>query len=216
MNADSINVNFENLNVSLGIVSTNLSDKKPLIFKSLRNQAHGMKHSFVPGFGNSLAKAIQSSCSAYPFFEPVDIEIDKHITKKVIDGGFVANNPSLYALVDLKESLKISENRIKFISIGTGNYPESYPFYSYPQGLFLYPNLEMISMQFSSNSNAIEVLFKLMSKNIHSLRINDTFNQPELSTSLFESDTKKLNVLFGKGKDSFASSEKEFRAILEL
>ena len=36
-------------NVGLGIVSTNLKETRPLIFKNLPALAHGLKHSFEPG-----------------------------------------------------------------------------------------------------------------------------------------------------------------------
>lgn len=205
---------FSSIEVGLGIVGTNISDNKPIIFKSLPGQAHAMKHTFKPGFGQTIATAVQASCSAYPFFDSKKIEVDEMIFKDVIDGGFVANNPALYALIDLQGPLKIANEDIRFLSIGTGTYPEKYPIYAIPQGAFLIPNLKMISMQFTANSNSVEVVFKLLSKNIKSVRINETFAQPELTTSLFESRSKVLQLLLSKGKDSFVSQEKEISDLL--
>lgn len=206
---------FNSISVGLGIVGTNQSDNKPIIFKSLPGQAHGMKHTFKPGFGQTIATAVQASCSAYPFFDPKKVEVDDKIFKDVIDGGFVANNPALYALIDLQGPLKIPNEDIRFLTIGTGTYPEKYPVYAIPQGAFLIPNLKMISMQFASNSNSIEVVFKLLSKNIKSVRVNETFAHPELTTSLFESRPAVLDLLLSKGKDSFVNQEKEITDLLK-
>lgn len=208
------NNDFSAVSVGLGVVATNSNENKPIVFKSLPVQAHGMKHSFKPGFGLSIAEAVQGSCSAYPFFNSKKLKIDDHIFKDVIDGGFVANNPALYALIDVRESLKIANENVRFLSIGTGTYPEAYPLYAYPQGIFLKPNLKMISMQFSANSNSAEIVFRLLSKNIYSVRVNETFAQPELTTSLFESRSNILELLLSKGKDSFAGQEDEITKLL--
>lgn len=206
---------IENTGIGLGIVGTNMVDNKPLIFKSLPNQAHGMKHTFKPGFGQTIAVAVQASCSAYPFFTPKKVKTDDKIFKDVIDGGFVANNPSLYALIDLRGSLNIPEEDIRVLTVGTGTYPEKYPIYAYPQGIFLKPNLKMISMQFAANSNSAEIVFKLLSKNIKSVRVHETFAHPELATSLFESRINVLELLLSKGKESFVNQEKQITELLQ-
>ena len=41
--------------------------EKPMIFKADVAQAHGRQNTFVPGFGCTIADAVQASCSAYPF-----------------------------------------------------------------------------------------------------------------------------------------------------
>jgi hypothetical protein len=37
-----------------------------MIFKGSVQQAHGSRGAFVPGFGVSIADAVQASCSAFP------------------------------------------------------------------------------------------------------------------------------------------------------
>lgn len=205
---------FSSVPVGLGVVATNKTDNQAMVFKSLLGQAHGMKHTFKPGFGRTIAEAVQSSCSAYPFFDSKKIFVDEHISKDVIDGGFVANNPALYALVDVRESLKIPSENVRFLTIGTGVYPEKYPVYAATQGIFLKPNLKLISMQFTSNANSVETVFRLLSKDIMSVRINETFAQPKLGTSLFESDLAKLQLLLAKGKESFVKFEGQITNLL--
>ena len=63
------NRKFTDLKTGIGIVATRWDFEKPMIFKTDVKQAHGRESTFVPGFGCSIADAVQASCSAYPFFE---------------------------------------------------------------------------------------------------------------------------------------------------
>lgn len=92
---------FENTTVSdfkipIGIVSTSWKDERPLIFKALREQAHGSVGSFVPFFGVSVADAVVASCSAYPYFRTHKVTKSNGDSVELADGGFCANNPTLY------------------------------------------------------------------------------------------------------------------------
>ena len=205
---------FSDLKVGLGIVGTNRDDKRAIIFKSLPSLAHGMKSSFQPGFGVSIADAVEASCSAYPFFQPKLITPSNNTAVTVVDGGFVANNPALYALIDVREALKIPDSSVRILSIGTGTYPESFPISSFPQGAILLPTLKLISMQFTANANSTEIVFKLLSKGIRTVRVNDTFAEPELATSLFEHRKTILDRLISKGRDSYSKHEAEIVALL--
>lgn len=202
-------------NVGLGIVATHQQDKKPLIFKNLPTLAHGLKHSFEPGFGLSLAEAVEASCSAVPFFKPKSLALKNASQVNAIDGGFVANNPALYALIDARKALGIADSDIRLLSVGTGQYPEKYPIYSYINGALFLPALKMISMQFTANSNSVDTVFKLLASNVPYVRINQTFSEPQLTTSLFEHRKPVLERLLGKGRDSFASHEIEILKLLK-
>ena len=83
-----------------------------MIFKSNVNQAHGSKGSFLPGFGCKLLTAILASSAAYPIFSPIVVKTENRGDIKTVDGGFVANNPSLYAAIDL-----LKQNDIDDVSI---------------------------------------------------------------------------------------------------
>ncbi len=63
------NRTFIDVITGVGIVATRWEFEKPMIFKTSFAQAHGRHATFVPGFGCSIADAVQASCSAYPFFE---------------------------------------------------------------------------------------------------------------------------------------------------
>ncbi len=203
-------------NIGLGVVATNLHEKKPLIFKSLPSLAHGMKHSFDPGFGLTLAEALEASCSATPFFAPKSLNLKNASRIDAIDGGFVANNPSLYALIDARKALNIEDTNIRLLSVGTGMYPEKYPIYSYLSGFKLGPALKIISTQFASSANSIHSIFRLLANDVSYVRVNDTFADPQLTTSLFEHRKAILERLLGKGRDSFAQQESDIKKTIVL
>jgi hypothetical protein len=60
----------------------------------------------------------------------------------------------------------------------------------------------------------MEQLRAILFKDIRTVRINDTFERPEMATDLMESDLKKLNSLYQRGGESFASHEAELKSML--
>ena len=60
---------FKDVKTGIGVVTARWLTERPMIFKGSVTQAHGRVGTFVPGFGVSIADAVQASCSAYPFFE---------------------------------------------------------------------------------------------------------------------------------------------------
>ena len=91
---------FEDVKTNVGVVATKWVIEKPMIFKSDITQAHGRAASFRPGFGCTIAEAVEASCSAYPFFERKVIKTAAGDEVELIDGGYCANNPTLYAIAD--------------------------------------------------------------------------------------------------------------------
>lgn len=98
-----------------------------MIFKGDAAQAHGRKASFVPGFGVPIREAVQASCSAYPFFERKTVETAAGDLVELVDGGYCANNPTLYAIADANAALGIGLDRLRVLSLGVGNYPAPKP-----------------------------------------------------------------------------------------
>ena len=98
-----------------------------MIFKGHVGQAHGRVATFVPGFGVNIADAVRASCSAYPFFDRTIVKTSKEGEVELIDGGYCANNPTLYALADAVEALGRSRRDIRLVSVGVGVYPEPKP-----------------------------------------------------------------------------------------
>jgi uncharacterized protein len=60
----------------------------------------------------------------------------------------------------------------------------------------------------------METLRSILFGNVKTVRISDTFNEPELATDFLENNLKKLNRLVQKGRDSFAKNEQAVRDLL--
>jgi len=64
------------------------------------------------------------------------------------------------------------------------------------------------------NTTSMEQLRLILFNDIQAVRINDTFQQPEMATDLLEADLEKLNLLYQRGWESFAAHEKALRELL--
>jgi uncharacterized protein len=115
---------FEAVLTGLGIVSTKWQLETPMIFKSRHTQAHGRRATFVPGFGCTIADAVEASCSALPFFERRIVTTSAGDEVELFDGGYCANNPTLYALADATAALGHALADCRVLSLGCGQYPE--------------------------------------------------------------------------------------------
>ena len=96
---------FDAFKTDIGIVGTRWEDDRPIIFKTNPGQAFTGGSTFEPGFGCTIADAVVGSCSAYPFFLQKLVTTGRGDKIEVRDGGFVANNPTLYAIADATGSL---------------------------------------------------------------------------------------------------------------
>lgn len=114
---------FDAFKTNMGIVCTRWNFERPMIFKTKPDQAFAGKGTFVPGFGCTIGEAVSGSCSAYPFFNRKLVTTSLGERVEVADGGYCANNPTLYALSDATESLGVSRTNVRVVSIGVGEYP---------------------------------------------------------------------------------------------
>ncbi|ANI80317.1 patatin-like phospholipase family protein [Sphingobium sp. EP60837] len=96
---------FDDVKTAVGVVTTKWVIERPMIFKGSIEQAHGRKGTFKPGFGVKIGDAVQASCSAFPFFEPTTVTTAAGDEVKLVDGGYCANNPTLYAIADASRAL---------------------------------------------------------------------------------------------------------------
>lgn len=206
-------LNFSDFKTDIGIVALNYDTQNPLIFKSNKKQAHGMQQSFLPGFGCSISDAIQASSSAYPIFNLKVINTKNQGKINAIDGGFIANNSTLYALIDADKAFKIKKENIRVISIGTGKYVEN-PMKGIMKYLKHFNLIKFIERVLISSTNNNVILTKLLYKDIDIVRINDTFNEPEYGTNMVEQDLNKLEKLFQLGRNSYAKKEEEINNII--
>lgn len=197
----------------IGIVATNWMDAKPLIFKNLATQAYGSKSSFEPFFGVKVADAVIASCSAYPFFNRHFIRKNNGDLVELADGGFCANNPTLYAIADATVALKHERKNIRVVSLGVGSYPEP-PIWKIAKRAIRNLTLvrhaassDFLQKMLDTNTRSMEVLGGILFKDVPTVRVNDAFSEPSMATDLLEHDLKKLNRLVQKGRDSFRVQE---------
>ena len=206
---------FTEVKTSVGIVATKWVIEKPMIFKANIGQAHGMKGSFVPGFGVKIGDAVQASCSAYPYFDRKKVFTASGDAIELIDGGFCANNPTLYAIADATVSMQIPPERIRVVSLGCGSYP-SPPVNWWTADYWKQktPGVQLLQKTLEINTQSMDQLRVILYKHIQTLRISQTFAEPAMATDLFEHDLKKLNVLTQRGAQSFAEHEATLAAFL--
>lgn len=205
---------FEDVKTGIGIVTTRWMTERPMIFKGSIQQAHGRKGTFKAGFGVSIADAVQASCSAYPFFNRKFVTTAAGDNVELVDGGYCANNPTLYAIADAIHALKHERSNIRVVSVGVGVYPEP------PQGFKMWfakkylVSVQLLQKTLEINTQSMDQLRDILFKDIPTIRISDTFERPEMATDLMEHNLNKLNVLRQRGSESFAGREQQLKTFL--
>lgn len=205
---------FEAVQTRIGIVASRWMEERPMIFKADINQAFGRQSTFKPGFGAKIGDAVVASCSAYPFFEK-QIVTTSQGNVELVDGGYCANNPTLYAIADATVSLAIPHNRVRVLSIGVGEYPApEKPLWSPHRYVNRWWLVKLLQKTFEFNTKSLEQLRAVMFKDIQAVRINDAYTQPEMATDMFEHNLGKLDVLWQRGQESFAKHEEALKKLL--
>lgn len=202
---------FEGLDTELGIVATRTDFSRPMIFKTSAAQAIKGTQSFVPGFGASLADAVMASCAARPFFDGVSVPTSQDAVN-AIDGGFVANNPSLFALIDAVHTLNYPPQRVLALSVGVGSYPPKASLIRKMSGQY-WP-IQLLDTTLSANANAMQILTALLFKDVRMIRISKTYAEPRYATSLLESDPDALKRMVRLGRNEFREREDEVVALM--
>jgi patatin-like phospholipase/acyl hydrolase len=206
---------FDAVKTGVGIVTTKWVIERPMIFKGSVAQAHGRIGTFAPGFGCTIADAVEASCSAYPFFERKTVVTAAGDHVELIDGGYCANNPTLYAIADAIMAMKLPPEQLRVVSVGVGVYPEPKPaFFSKMWFAQYLQSVQLLQKTLEINTQSMDQLRTILFKSIPTIRISDTFEKPEMATDLFESDMAKLNILRQRGRESFASRELDLKKFL--
>lgn len=209
------NKKFEDFKTNIGIVALNYESQMPIIFKTDIGQAHGMQQSFKPGFGCTIETAVRCSSAAYPFFEKMKIDTPNHGEIEVVDGGFIANNPTLYSMIDAYKSLGFKEDKIHLLNIGVGQYIEKSSGVISKLlkkiGIFI-----LFERVLNANTNSNTIVSKLLFPNLDILRISEAFPEPKHGTNMFEYDHKKLKKMIQLGRSSYAKFEKDILKLLKI
>ena len=133
---------------------------------------------------------------------------------ELIDGGYCANNPTLYAIADAIAAMEVNREDIRVVSIGVGIYPAPKP------GLMMWLakkyliSLQLLQKTLEINTQSMDQLRDVLFKDIKTVRISDTFEKPEMATDLFEHNLDKLNLLRQRGAESFAAREQLLKQLL--
>ena len=205
---------FTEMKTGVGIVATRWVIERP-IFKTSIDQAHGRMGTFLPGFGVRVSDAVQASCSAFPFFERKSVKTDKGDLVELIDGGYCANNPTLYAIADAIMALKLPPEQLRVVSAGVGVYPApKQSWFSTTKWAQKLLSVQLLQKTLEINTQSMDQLRHILFRHVPTVRINDTFEQPEMATDLFEHNLMKLNILRQRGAESFAKQEAELAKLL--
>jgi predicted acylesterase/phospholipase RssA len=204
---------FDAVKTGVGIVTTKWVIEKPMIFKGNVAQAHGRVGTFAPGFGCTISDAVQASCSAYPFFDRKIVSTAAGDHVELIDGGYCANNPTLYAIADAVMAMKMAHADLRVVSVGVGVYPEPPPSFKmwFAKKLL---SVRLLQKTLEINTQSMDQLRSILFKDIPTIRISDTFEKPDMATDLFEHNLEKLNILRQRGSESFASREEQLKEFL--
>ncbi len=205
---------FDAVKTGVGVVSTKWEIERPMIFKGSVAQAHGRVGTFVPGFGVTIGDAVQASCSAYPFFLRKMVTTAMGDRVELIDGGYCANNPTLYAIADALIALKVAREHIRVVSVGVGIYPEPKPALKMWLAKKYIVSVQLLQKTLEINTQSMDQLRDILFKDIKAVRISDTFEKPEMATDLFEHNLTKLNILRQRGAESYASRENTLKEYL--
>lgn len=206
---------FTDVRTGVGIVATKWILERPMIFKTSVDQAHGRQATFTPGFGCSISDAVQASCSAYPFFDRKTISTVSGEVVELIDGGYCANNPTLYAIADATAALGVAVESLRVLSVGVGEYP-SKPLSPLDPMYWVnkVPEVQLLQKTFDISTQSMEQLRSILFKSVQTVRVNDAFTHPDMATDIFEHNLSRLSVLTQRGRGSFAQRENEIRRLI--
>jgi predicted acylesterase/phospholipase RssA len=202
--------------MDVGIVVTNCETQRAMIFKTNKDYAHGRTGTFMPWFGCTIADAIQATCSAYPVFQKYRIRTADGRLIDLMDGGYSANNPTLYAIADAASR----HDHIKVVSIGVGVYPRPSPLKALRIGRLLrmlvkyYPGFQLFESVRNVNARSMEQLQEILFKDIQTVRINNEFSNADMATDFTDFDLRTTELLYGAGRESFAAYEGKLREII--
>lgn len=205
---------FNDVRTGIGVVSARWQTEVPMIFKGSVAQAHGRVGTFIPGFGVSIADAVKASCSAYPFFERTIVRTSMGEDIELIDGGYCANNPTLYAIADVVRATGREHNDIRLVSVGVGVYPAPKPSLKMRFAKKFLVSVQLLQKTLEINTQSMDQLRQVLFCDVPTIRISDTYVTPEMATDLLEHDLGKLGMLLQRGRESFASRERQLRDYL--
>lgn len=203
---------FDAFLTNVGIVATNAVAARPMIFKTSVDQAYSLQASFRPGFGCTIAEAVIASSAAIPFFRPTTLNTANQGEALLLDGGFVANNPTLMAVADALGGKKVPIADLRVLSVGVGHYKEPKRNWYHQVLYYLWP-FRIIQTMFPSSANTSEIIRRILFSELACVRIDGSYPDAQYATDMLESDPRTLKRLAVLGRESFGNQEKEVAAL---
>lgn len=195
---------FGAFKTKVGIVTAKMQPHEPMIFKSHRRQLRSNSGSFVPGFGCKIADAVVASCSAHPFFEEMHLDLGDFGTRILVDGGHMANNPTPLALLEAVHTLEVPRDKIRVLSLGTGDFPEKRRMLTRIAFRRLHKLRRSVELM-DSSTKTMEWLNRGLFGDIRTERINTTYSDDKYRTSPWEADVDMLETIYSLGSQDAAS-----------
>jgi uncharacterized protein len=124
-----------------------------------------------------------------------------------LDGG-------LFALADATNALNINRDAIRVVSISVGEYPPKGGFFNLSRWLRYLFTVRLLQKQFEINTRSMDQLRLVLFAAIATVRVNDAFTHPSMATDMFEHSAHKLDLLWQRGRASFAPHEQKLREFL--
>jgi uncharacterized protein len=215
----------DNFKTFIGVVATNYETYKPIIFKSYADlMVQGGNATARDGFECSIADAVVASCSAYPFFEKPSIKLGLPYNRNItmIDGGYSANNPTLFAIIDANKILENGnkaryDRQIHVLNIGVGSY--NYASTNRWERLLrkigkVGSKIELFENSLKTSSNTLDIIRDIVFKKVNVIRVSDP--SLEFPTNLMESDIQKLYKIEGFGTSSYMRRRGDIEAMLAI
>jgi hypothetical protein len=116
---------FDAVKTGVGIVTTKWIIRRPMIFKgSIAPGARqdGHVRSWLRMHDRRCGPSLMLGLSLH--FDRKTVTTHTGDKIELVDGGYCANNPTLYAMADAIGPLKIPRENIRVVSIGVGEYSE--------------------------------------------------------------------------------------------
>lgn len=202
---------FEDCQKYLGIIASFINERKAKIFRPMLGSARDAERSFFPGYGFTIAQALLSSCAAVPYFEQVRMRSsDGSKDLFLIDGGFLANNPTMCSIDDAKQVFNKKEDELFVVNVGAGTFPRDLK----AKHVLSVVNRSLLSWYVIDYVGLGLRKFFRKSENHKPhprvLRVNAEFKEGHLKTNFLEDNVHKLQALYDLGRTSFSYFESEF------
>lgn len=180
--------------------STNISDGCVHVFKS------GYSPNFIRDRDVLIREAVLASCAAPTYFDPR--KVDAYL---LADGGLWANNPALTATIEAIHRMDVKSERLRVLSVGTGN---SMTYYNKPTrswGLGTgWRHKEFISFILSLQSQSAHNHLKLMLPESQWIRLNF-----DSDVELPLDDVTTVDSLIAKANKLFTYESSKLKSFLE-